>query len=1234
MEAREGASAVHRFSTIVFCSLFLGCLLALPFGCQGPGALSPDKAADGDDDVFSTITGDTDGYGKYRIVAAPTDAPAPRSWTFTIASDDEEPLPPDSPFRFIWDFGGDDGEAYEGLDQVYSFPRGGTFVITVTALDAGDQVAFILTLEIEIPEFPNVAPVADAGDDHSVNEGDEVCLDGSQSLDPNDDSIGFQWQQFAGAMVSLTVDADDSAVVCFTAPEVDEDVRLIFGLLVSDGELTTEDTVWVDVLDVSDTAPFVVADAGPDIETASEQAVTLDGSASYASDEGELTWWWTQTAGIPVMLSDATQAVATFAAPEVTSTAEELVFQLLVTQGDVSASDEVRVTVLPESDSHATLYFEDFDAYASGADPDDWMDTDADNSLVENDGLFKVMSISGETALGTTSEQTNIHSHYAGEDSTEWSDYTYTGRMMGTDDHNGFGVTFLSDYPNTDSYYRLRRGDYPGGYAFHISPHGTNITGGTTDTGVVPNENQWYRFKIEVENTGTQTAIRAKVWADGSAEPADWQVDCYDGGTERLTSGTIGVWSMWSGGKYWDDLHVIGAGSGGGQGDCDTDSDGDGVVDCEDVCPGQDDGVDADGNGTPDCLESPSLCVSPSVLNFGSTTTGIPFEVWNCGTGAIDYTVNDDAGWLTVSPSGGSSAGEHDTVSATVSRAGLDDGTYQAEITVVPSVGSTLSIMVSMLVQASPPGDGLIPVARWDVVPHQRIDQGETFKCGVVAFSKHGIQKIRFSVNGGLPAYVVSMTYNSRTGVYEYWIPISANDFTTSGLITVNATAYGTDGGTRMLDPLFLFVDPHGTAPRPEAWVDASSGSDSTGAVSNPAQPFATIGKAIDGIRAWMSAHGYGNKADGGIVRLNAGNHALANGGIWDEIPTVSEWVTITRAAGGTKSNTVINSYAGYIHTKLLKVEGITVRSSGQWGYIFRASSDYDGMNVWLDDCNILGPGRHISGSHPVQSSTIDYQWYTDSYVSDTDFAVQGGKLARGLTIEHIGNDAFQHCPMIVRCTADDIDPGSTGWHADAWQYFGSFNWDNLIVYDFRATDLHYQGIMCNIGDSGYAPPKNIAFVNNYFELADPISHDGPSGGALMLWKRGADHLLMWHNTFAYSGSGSSGHQAFYDNSREPDCVISNSSFAGNKWTDFRNDASSTFSPGDFMSNHYDENVGHHYHTQTPGSDVTTGNAQLDSFGRPEGSSPLLSRISPLLVPADASGMARGSVGDVGAYEH
>ena len=64
-----------------------------------------------------------------------------------------------------------------------------------------------------------------------------------------------------------------------------------------------------------------------------------------------------------------------------------------------------------------------------------------------------------------------------------------------------------------------------------------------------------------MEDTGSRTEIRAKVWPENAAEPAAWQVDCYDSNSSRLTAGITGVWSYLSGSKYWDDLTVTPLGS-------------------------------------------------------------------------------------------------------------------------------------------------------------------------------------------------------------------------------------------------------------------------------------------------------------------------------------------------------------------------------------------------------------------------------------------------------------------------------------------------------------------------------------------------------------------------------------------------------------------------------------------------------------------------------------------------
>ena len=216
--------------------------------------------------------------------------------------------------------------------------------------------------------------------------------------------------------------------------------------------------------------------------------------------------------------------------------------------------------VLLTQASVGTLYTESFDSYATGADPVGWVDTRAGNSMLENNTFFSTASVSGNIAFGTDQTASNIHSHFIDATSPTWSNYVFTGRMRMTAPDSGIGVTFLSDYNQTDTYYRLRRYGYGG--AFHISPHGTSLSGGNANSGVVPATNTWYQFRIEVEESGTQTNIRARVWEQGTAEPTTWQIETFDSSSSRQTVGTVGVWSYTSGSKYWDDFQVTPLNSG------------------------------------------------------------------------------------------------------------------------------------------------------------------------------------------------------------------------------------------------------------------------------------------------------------------------------------------------------------------------------------------------------------------------------------------------------------------------------------------------------------------------------------------------------------------------------------------------------------------------------------------------------------------------------------------------
>jgi hypothetical protein len=191
-------------------------------------------------------------------------------------------------------------------------------------------------------------------------------------------------------------------------------------------------------------------------------------------------------------------------------------------------------------------------------DPFWWLDTGGSNGLEQEDDLFEIeRDENGIAVLSTESTLTNIHSHYLGANFKVSNRKTlvYTGQFQLESSDGGIGVTFLSDYPNSDSYYRLRR---LAGETLHIAPHPDQSEFpeliGDIDSEVTPMEGVWYNFEIRTSSNAQGTRILGKVWAEGEQKPQTWQIDATDTSAERFTSGKIGVWSMATGRKSWKNL--------------------------------------------------------------------------------------------------------------------------------------------------------------------------------------------------------------------------------------------------------------------------------------------------------------------------------------------------------------------------------------------------------------------------------------------------------------------------------------------------------------------------------------------------------------------------------------------------------------------------------------------------------------------------------------------------------
>lgn len=105
---------------------------------------------------------------------------------------------------------------------------------------------------------PNQAPVANAGPDQTgvtgVVEFANVVLSGTGSSDPDNgpSPLGYLWTQVGGSGITLA--GANTATASFVAPDVATVTSYVFNLHVSDGDLSADDTVTVEVTPSTTTA--------------------------------------------------------------------------------------------------------------------------------------------------------------------------------------------------------------------------------------------------------------------------------------------------------------------------------------------------------------------------------------------------------------------------------------------------------------------------------------------------------------------------------------------------------------------------------------------------------------------------------------------------------------------------------------------------------------------------------------------------------------------------------------------------------------------------------------------------------------------------------------------------------------------------------------------------------------------------------------------------------------------
>ncbi|MDP2338746.1 MAG: PKD domain-containing protein, partial [Bacteroidota bacterium] len=212
--------------------------------------------------------------------------------------------------------------------------------ITLNSLTANEGTLYstISSGRITRVEQLSYRPIAKAGLNKTIQEGETIQLDGSESYDEDGSPITFLWTTPAG------VHLNDSTLKSptFTAPDVKVNTAYTFTLIVNDGTSNSDPSnVTITVLQVNKRP---VANSGPDKSYTEGTSVSLDGSLSFDPDLDVISYKWTSMDGI--ILFDPLSPSPSFIAPQVNSD-KFYRFKLEVFDGVItSIPDTVKIKVL------------------------------------------------------------------------------------------------------------------------------------------------------------------------------------------------------------------------------------------------------------------------------------------------------------------------------------------------------------------------------------------------------------------------------------------------------------------------------------------------------------------------------------------------------------------------------------------------------------------------------------------------------------------------------------------------------------------------------------------------------------------------------------------------------------------------------------------------------------------------------------------------------------------------
>lgn len=164
---------------------------------------------------------------------------------------------------------------------------------------------YLLSIEVTPPEGANNPPVADAGDDVTVDPGALVFLDGTASSDPEGEPLDYTWRLVSGPRSVDIFDSLSDEAQVIVPNDLESEGVFVFELTVFDGAFDDAATVAVTVgpnrrpaitpidrieVDVGEPVAFTVEATDPDGDEVIFVADELPPGSSFDAETATFTW--------------------------------------------------------------------------------------------------------------------------------------------------------------------------------------------------------------------------------------------------------------------------------------------------------------------------------------------------------------------------------------------------------------------------------------------------------------------------------------------------------------------------------------------------------------------------------------------------------------------------------------------------------------------------------------------------------------------------------------------------------------------------------------------------------------------------------------------------------------------------------------------------------------------------------------------------------------------------------